>query len=140
MQQTLVSQIPIGAPKLPPPKVPTFLNGVELDSACGYGRVALLFRRDDENFCGCGIWFQDLSSKWFFVAGKLIDCVKTGLVSGRFANFSLCFFFYPESFTDYFRLMILHLGIPRWQYAFTEVGLDHTTQVLFFVLCEGFFF
>jgi hypothetical protein len=30
-------------------------------------------------------------------------------------------------FTDYFRLMIMHLGIPGWQYAFTKVGLDPQT-------------
>lgn len=46
------------------------------------------------------IWFQDLSCHWFFVA----NC-----------------------FTDYFRLMIMHLGIPGWQYAFTKVGLDPQT-------------
>jgi len=43
------------------------------------------------------IWFQDLSCQWFFIA---------------------------NSFTDYFRLMIMHLGIPNWHYAFTQVGLD----------------
>jgi hypothetical protein len=43
------------------------------------------------------IWFQDLSCNWFFIA---------------------------NTFTDYFRLMIMHLGIPGWQYAFTKVGLD----------------
>jgi len=43
------------------------------------------------------IWFQDLSCSWFFIA---------------------------NTFTDYFRLMIMHLGLPHWQYAFTQVGLD----------------
>lgn len=38
------------------------------------------------------IWFQDLSCSWFFIA---------------------------NTFTDYFRLMIMHLGLPHWQYAFT---------------------
>ena len=46
------------------------------------------------------IWFQDLSCQWFFIA---------------------------NSFTDYFRLMIMHLGIPNWHYAFTQVGLDPQT-------------
>ena len=43
------------------------------------------------------VWFQDLACRWSFIA---------------------------NSFTDYFRLMVLHLGLPRWQYAYTEVGLD----------------
>jgi tubulin polyglutamylase complex subunit 2 len=43
------------------------------------------------------IWFQDLSCKWYYIA---------------------------NTFTDYFRLMIMHLGIPGWQYAFTNAGLD----------------
>ena len=46
------------------------------------------------------IWFQDLSCKWYFIA---------------------------NTFTDYFRLMIMHLGLPNWHYAFTEVGLDPQT-------------
>lgn len=36
-------------------------------------------------------------------------------------------FFIANTFTDYFRLMIMHLGLPNWHYAFTEVGLDPQT-------------
>lgn len=56
------------------------------------------------------VWFQDLSCNWYFIA----NC-----------------------FTDYFRLMIMHLGIPGWQYAFTNVGLDpQTLQWLRFLAPE----
>lgn len=48
------------------------------------------------------VWFQDLSCNWNFVAA---------------------------SFTDYVRLMMHHLGLPSWQYAFTEAGLDPLTRV-----------
>ena len=41
------------------------------------------------------IWFQDMACEWFFVA---------------------------DSFTDYFRLMIMHLGLPSWHYTFTDIG------------------
>jgi hypothetical protein len=34
-----------------------------------------------------------------------------------------------STFTDYFRLMVMHLGLPHWQYAFTDVGLDPVSQV-----------
>ena len=27
--------------------------------------------------------------------------------------------------------MVMHLGLPNWQYAFTEVGLDTTSQQWF---------
>eukprot|EP00961_Rhodomonas_salina_P060682 814668-Rhodomonas_salina.1 len=47
------------------------------------------------------VWFQDLGRQWHFVAG---------------------------SFTDYFRLLIMHLGLPNWHYAFSDVGLDITTK------------
>jgi len=40
------------------------------------------------------VWFQDLGRKWFFVS---------------------------KCFIDYFRLLVMHLGLPNWHYAFTEV-------------------
>ena len=43
------------------------------------------------------VWFQDLGCTWCFVA---------------------------NSFTDYVKLMLAHLGLPHWQYAFTESGID----------------
>ena len=49
------------------------------------------------------VWFQDLSGCWHFIA---------------------------KSFTDYFRLMVMHLGIPNWHYIFTDIGLDKQTEVV----------
>ena len=65
------------------------------------GRLGLVFR---SNNAKPQIYFQDLSGDWFFIA---------------------------NSFTDYFRLMVMHLGLPNWQYAFTDVGLDTTSQQWF---------
>ena len=56
----------------------------DIDSLAQDGRVALLYRN---TFNKPQIWFQDLSCSWFFIA---------------------------NTFTDYFRLMIMHLGIPHW--------------------------
>lgn len=73
----------------------------DMDSRVKDGKLALLYKH-----IGTGevdkpqVWFQDLSCKWFFIA---------------------------NTFTDYFRLMIMHLGLPHWQYAFTQVGLDPQT-------------
>ena len=69
----------------------------EIDSEVKDGRLALLYRGNHQK---PQVWFQDLSCQWFFIA----NC-----------------------FTDYFRLMIMHLGIPGWQYAFTKVGLEPQT-------------
>ena len=69
----------------------------EIDSETKNGRVALLFKGSNQK---PQIWFQDLSCQWFFIA---------------------------NTFTDYFRLMIMHLGLPNWHYAFTQVGLDPQT-------------
>jgi hypothetical protein len=73
----------------------------EIDSECKDGRVALIYRGTHSK---PQIWFQDLSCSWFFLA----NC-----------------------FTDYFRLMIMHLGIPNWQYAFTKAGPDPQTMQWF---------
>ena len=68
----------------------------DMDQRVKDGRLALLYRGDVSKQ-NPQIWFQDLSCCWYFIA---------------------------NSFTDYFRLMIMHLGLPHWQYAFTNVGLD----------------
>ena len=77
----------------------------DLDSTCLDGRLALLFRTGVD---GAQVWFQNRSGDWYFVA---------------------------TSFTDYYRLMMMHLGVPRWQYAFTEVGLDPLSTQWFRFLC-----
>lgn len=73
------------------------IGAFEIDSKVKNGRLALIFKNADAK---PQIWFQDLSCQWFFIA---------------------------NTFTDYFRLMIMHLGIPNWHYAFTQVGLDPQT-------------
>ena len=73
----------------------------DLDKKVLNGRLGLVY---SGNHSKPQIYFQDLSGDWFFIA---------------------------NSFTDYFRLMVMHLGLPNWQYAFTEVGLDTTSQQWF---------
>lgn len=74
------------------------IKAFDLDNKVKDGRLALLYK---ESVSKPQIYFQDLSGQWFFIA---------------------------NSFTDYFRLMVMHLGLPHWQYAFTEVGLDSSSQ------------
>ena len=46
------------------------------------------------------VWFQDLACMWHFAA---------------------------DSFTNYARLMVMHVGVLHWRYIFAPVGLDPTT-------------
>ena len=70
------------------------IGAFDIDSKVKNGRLALIYK---EETAKPQIWFQDHSCQWFFIA---------------------------NTFTDYFRLMIMHLGLPNWHYAFTQVGLD----------------
>ena len=107
-----------------------------LDAACSAGRVALVYGAvapvgvgSDGRRAGTGrakrkgynspassssagngadacpqVWFQDLGCQWSFISA---------------------------TFSDYFRLMMMHLGLPHWHYAFTELGLDPVAKQWF---------
>lgn len=46
-----------------------------------------------------------------------------------FLDRSLCWHFLTSTFTSYYRLMITHLGLPEWQYAFTPYGPSPQAKV-----------
>lgn len=50
------------------------------------------------------VWFADRANTWFFLS---------------------------RSFTEYFRLLTLHLGLPEWQFVFTDAGLSPISQQWF---------
>ncbi|XP_013417427.1 tubulin polyglutamylase complex subunit 2 [Lingula anatina] len=70
----------------------------ELDSCDGHGKVCLVYKcaKPGVPTHNPEVWFMDRSLQWHFLA---------------------------ESFTSYYRLMLTHLGLPQWQYAFTDMGL-----------------
>ena len=78
---------------------PPTLAAFDLDVTCTSGRVALMYASADSI---PQVWFQDLSGAWYYMA---------------------------NTFTDYFRLMVMHLGLSNWHYVFTDVGLDKVTEV-----------
>lgn len=47
-----------------------------------------------------------------------------------FLDRSLCWHFLTSTFTSYYRLMITHLGLPEWQYAFTPYGPSPQAKVV----------
>ncbi|KAM3878269.1 tubulin polyglutamylase complex subunit 2 [Diretmus argenteus] len=69
----------------------------ELDSCGGNGKVCLIYKN-----CSPGVVAQQ-SEVWFL-------------------DRSLCWHYLTPTFTSYYRLMITHLGLPEWQYAFTPYG------------------
>ncbi|XP_041836552.1 tubulin polyglutamylase complex subunit 2 isoform X2 [Melanotaenia boesemani] len=69
----------------------------ELDSCGGNGKVCLVYKN-----CTPGVVAQQ-SELWFL-------------------DRSLCWHFLTTTFTSYYRLMIIHLGLPEWQYSFTPYG------------------
>lgn len=46
-----------------------------------------------------------------------------------FLDRSLRWHFLTSTFTSYYRLMITHLGLPEWQYAFTPYGPSPQAKV-----------
>ncbi|KAL3866489.1 hypothetical protein ACJMK2_043783 [Sinanodonta woodiana] len=78
----------------------------ELDPCDGYGKVCLVYR---DNKGGSSdpkieIWFLDRGLRWHYLT---------------------------DSFTSYYRMMIMHLGLPQWQYAFTDIGLSQQAKQWF---------
>lgn len=57
------------------------------------GRCALMYFQDQQD---PQIWFQDAGCSWNYLA---------------------------STFTEYFRVLNMYHGIPRWQYAFTKVPM-----------------
>ncbi|XP_067840620.1 tubulin polyglutamylase complex subunit 2 isoform X1 [Heptranchias perlo] len=61
--------------------------------------------------------------------------IQSGVVSSRaeiwFLDRALYWHFLTDTFTAYYRLMLIHLGLPQWQYALTKYGLSHQAKQWF---------
>ncbi|XP_074644589.1 tubulin polyglutamylase complex subunit 2-like [Tubulanus polymorphus] len=75
----------------------------ELDPCEGHGKVALCYKNTKAGVPSSNpeIWFLDRSFEWHFLA---------------------------ESFSKYYRLMLIHLGLPQWQYVYTDIGLSNQSK------------
>eukprot|EP01062_Namystynia_karyoxenos_P067677 TRINITY_DN61700_c0_g1_i1.p1 TRINITY_DN61700_c0_g1~~TRINITY_DN61700_c0_g1_i1.p1 ORF type:complete len:295 (+),score=72.97 TRINITY_DN61700_c0_g1_i1:90-887(+) len=67
-----------------------------------YGRVCLCY--PEGSTTAPEVWFESLDCTWHFIA---------------------------HTFTDYFRLLIMHLGLPAWCHTFTDSGLPPVTAEWF---------
>lgn len=96
-------------------------NNFEIDNCNGYGKVCLVYkaRRSDcidsvrdQNIKDqmSEIWFLDRSLQWHYLT---------------------------DSFQNYYRLLIAHLGLPQWQTLFTEDGLPPFLYQWYYMLAPG---
>ena len=98
-------------------RLPKSIAAFEIDASSSHSRVAFLYGVSglggtETNIRGKSarhasdpqVWFQESSGRWFFIS---------------------------SSFMDYFRLMVTHLGLPGWQYLYTDVGLDPVARQWF---------
>ncbi|XP_068849707.1 tubulin polyglutamylase complex subunit 2 isoform X1 [Capricornis sumatraensis] len=70
----------------------------ELDPCNGNGKVCLVYKRGKPGLAqDTEVWFLDRALYWHFLT---------------------------DTFTAYYRLLITHLGLPQWQYAFTSYGIS----------------
>lgn len=70
----------------------------ELDPCNGNGKVCLVYKKGKPALAkDTEIWFLDRALYWHFLT---------------------------DTFTAYYRLLITHLGLPQWQYAFTNYGIS----------------
>mmetsp|Transcript_13932 Transcript_13932/g.23587 ORF Transcript_13932/g.23587 Transcript_13932/m.23587 type:complete len:311 (+) Transcript_13932:446-1378(+) len=87
--------------------MPAPIAAFDLDSSCTGGCVALVYISGSE---APEVWFQELSCVWSVLA---------------------------QSFSDYFRLMLAHVGLPAWQSAFTPTGLVPSVRAWLRLLSPG---
>lgn len=120
----------------------------ELDSCGGNGKVCLVYKN-----CTTGVLFVFTNSH-FISLNKNVNTRNyltywfkkncrfhfscwflyfLGVVAQQseiwFLDRSLCWHFLTATFTSYYRLMITHLGLPEWQYAFTPYGPSPQAKV-----------
>ncbi|XP_043541478.1 tubulin polyglutamylase complex subunit 2 isoform X4 [Chiloscyllium plagiosum] len=71
----------------------------ELDCCNGNGKVCLVYKSVQSGVVSshAEIWFLDRALYWHFLS---------------------------DTFTAYYRLMLVHLGLPQWQYALTKYGIS----------------
>ncbi|XP_015421043.1 PREDICTED: tubulin polyglutamylase complex subunit 2 [Myotis davidii] len=70
----------------------------ELDPCNGNGKVCLVYKKGKPALAqDTEIWFLDRALYWHFLT---------------------------DTFTAYYRLLLTHLGLPQWQYAFTSYGIS----------------
>jgi len=95
----------------------------ELDACDGIGKVCLVF-----NEVGQGGPDSESDSD---ASDSDFDITHDFVTSIWFLDRSLHWHFLCNSFLSYYRLMLMHLGLPQWQFAFTDIGLPQQSKQWF---------
>ncbi|XP_062574536.1 tubulin polyglutamylase complex subunit 2-like isoform X1 [Saccostrea cucullata] len=110
---------------------PTFDNRCkvfELDPCDGYGRVCLVFKESKT-----GMSYIDANE--LFDGKYTSELVRFGgnepKVEIWFLDRALRWHFLTDSFIAYYRLLLMHLGLPQWQYRLNDIGLSQQAQQWF---------
>ena len=99
----------------------------ELDGCSGNGRVCLVFplKPDPPPLDDSGVIKIDLSPATPQVISSL-TLLNNSLINENFQVWYLDraydWHFLAPNFTTYFRMMLVHLGLPQWQALFTPFG------------------
>ena len=126
----------------------------ELDSCGGFGKVCLAYKDTKSGeimrtFSKINCETSYPNASWIVKAVSISDSVPYGCITGIPAQNSEIWFldrgfnwhFISDSFLGYFRLMLTHLGLPHWQYSFTDTGVPPQSQVIaltltFMCMCD----
>ncbi|XP_071097084.1 tubulin polyglutamylase complex subunit 2-like isoform X1 [Haliotis cracherodii] len=92
----------------------------ELDFCDGYSKVCLVYKEAKAALLGS----DDSSPDEFEFSIPDFARVSEPTVEIWFLDRALRWHFLAASFLEYYRLMLMHLGLPQWQYAFTDIGLS----------------
>lgn len=147
LQRFAVNDLPRGAAQLDPSMAP---QAFDLDAECSDGRVALLYWASSHESTFSTETARGTTGKSAGAAGsdgesrsrsqrRLPHALRARAQASRpqvwFQDSSCRWHFIADSFTDYFRLVAMHMGVPQWQYAFTDIGLDPVARHWLALFC-----
>ncbi|XP_075216590.1 tubulin polyglutamylase complex subunit 2 [Lycorma delicatula] len=87
----------------------------EIDPCQNIGKVCLVYTEptsDEQRPGESRIWLLDRSYEWHFLA---------------------------DSFSQYFRMMLVHQGLPQWQFHFTPIGLTPWAEQMMMMVAPHLF-
>ncbi|XP_012937161.1 tubulin polyglutamylase complex subunit 2 isoform X1 [Aplysia californica] len=108
-------------------KPPSFCDSriFELDPCDGHGKVCLVYNETSQGGSGSESDSGDSDSDFHFPhASEFVTEIW-------FLDRSLHWHYMCDSFLAYYRLMLMHLGLPQWQFAFSDIGLPPQSKQWF---------
>jgi hypothetical protein len=90
----------------------------EIDNCNGFGKVCMVYKASKP-----GLFQLNLFDICFFMTPYLTSGTPSENPEFWFLDRSLNWTYLTQSFTNYYRLLISHLGLPQWPMLFTTDGL-----------------